>query len=186
MPDTHSPLRSAPRDWSEALSALPLDTPPAGGWNAVSARLDARRRSRWPLWAASAATLALALALPWRLERPAADVATAQAPAASSPSSAADPLEALYTESAQLEALLVFARDDRVSSGTAALVSEALDEQLSAIDLALMQPGLSRDEQLGLWQQRVEGLRAATGFESNRRWLAAQGGRYDAALVTLD
>jgi hypothetical protein len=25
-----------------------------------------------------------------------------------------------------------------------------------------------------------------TGFESNRRWLAAQGTRYDAALVAVD
>src|SRR5690606_35282274 len=92
---------SAPRDWRDALAALPLESPPSGGWRALLARLDARagvdlgaartpsRRARatsgscvarpismascvrraahrWPLWPASAAALALAIALPWR------------------------------------------------------------------------------------------------------------------------
>lgn len=104
-------------------------------------------------------------------------------PPATSP---ADPLEQLYFESAQLEALLAVARDDRVSSATAAVLAEAYEERLAAIDAALARPGLDRETQVALWQQRVEGLRSLTGFESNRRWLAAQGTRYDGALVLVD
>ena len=176
----------APRSWHDALAALPLETPPPGGWQAVAARLDARRRRPWPLWAASAAALALAIALPWRLQQvpsPAAP-ATGTGPAAVAP--ADGQLEALYAQSAELEALLGLSRDERVSSGSAALISQALDEQLGRIDLALIQPGLAQDERLRLWQRRVEGLRAATGFEGNQRWLAAQGSRYDTALVLVD
>ncbi|MCW5582161.1 MAG: hypothetical protein KIS72_12540, partial [Luteimonas sp.] len=97
-----------------------------------------------------------------------------------------DPFERLYAESAQLESLLAVARDERVSSGTAAALSGELETRLASIDAALMQPGLSRDQQLALWRQRVDGLRMLTSFESNRRWLAAQGTRYDGALVAID
>ena len=188
MPET-SVRPHAPRDWGEALAALPLETPPAGGWSAIAARLDAHRRSRWPLWAASAAAialaLALALALPWPSQERVPATGVVQVPAASR-AVEGDRLEQMYAQSAELEALLGLARDDRASSGTAALISVALDDQLGAIDMALMQPGLSREQQLQLWQQRVEALIAAAGFESNRRWLAAQGSRYDAALVLVD
>ena len=175
----------APRSWHDALAALPLETPPPGGWQAVAARLDARRRRPWPLWAASAAALVLAIALPWRLHQPPpASSTTGTRPAAVAATD--EQFEALYAQSAELEALLGLSRDERVSSGTAALISQALDEQLGRIDLALIQPGLARDERLRLWQRRVESLRAATGFEGNQRWLAAQGSRYDTALVLVD
>src|SRR5690606_775606 len=182
-----------PRDWCDAFAALPPESPPPGGWRALSARLDARAggspavrvRRRWPLWAASAAALALAIALPWRMSdemtpspRPETDVAVATA--------SVDPLEQLYAESAQLESLLAVARVDRVASATAAVLGDVFTDQLAAIDARLARPGLSRDAQLSLWQLRVDGLRTLTGFESNRRWLAAQGGRYDAALVLVD
>ena len=186
---------SAPRDWRDALAALPPESPPSGGWRALSARLDARTgvdlgatrtpSRRWPVWAASAAALALAIALPWR-QADEAVPAPRQATAADPATVAVDPLEQLYAESAQLESLLAVARDDRVASATAAVLGAALAEQLAAIDAMLARPGLSRDAQLSLWQQRVEGLRTFTGFESNRRWLAAQGARYDAALVLVD
>lgn len=184
---------SPPRDWFQAFAALPPEAPPPGGWHALSARLDARvhgvvrsrRRARWPLWAAGAMVLSLAVALPWRM---AIDPATPPATAVTQPpaTSTADPLEQLYFESAQLEALLAVARDDRVSSATAAVLAEAYEERLAAIDAALARPGLDRETQVALWQQRVEGLRSLTGFESNRRWLAAQGTRYDGALVLVD
>lgn len=178
----------APRDWHDALAALPLETPPPGGWQAMAARLDARRRRRIPVWAAaSAAALVLALVLPWRLQQPQRPAPAEEAQLQSASAAIDDErLEALYAQSAELEALLGLARDERMSSGTAALISEALDEQLARIDLALIQPGLAQDERLRLWQRRVEGLRAATGFEGNQRWLAAQGSRYDAALVFVD
>jgi len=186
MPDTIQPPQ-APRDWREAFAALPQDTPPAGGWNAIAARLDARRqRTRWPLWAASAAAVALAVVLPWRLQAPTADTPTPAGATAAATPVADDPFERLYAESAQLESLLAVARDERVSSGTAAALSGELETRLASIDAALMQPGLSRDQQLALWRQRVDGLRMLTSFESNRRWLAAQGTRYDGALVAID
>ncbi len=175
-----------PRDWHDALAALPLEAPPPGGWQAVAARLDTRRRRRWPVWAASAAALVLAIALPWRLQQLAQPASPAPAAPQAPLASADAQLEALYAQSAQLEALLGLARDERVSSGTAALISQALDEQLARIDLALIQPGLAQNERLRLWQRRVESLRAATGFEGNQRWLAAQGSRYDTALVLVD
>ena len=178
----------APRDWHDAFAALPAEASPAGGWNAIAARLDARRpRARWPLWAASAAAVVLAVALPWRLQTPTTDTAQPPPSAATAAAPAAgDPFERLYAESAQLESLLAVARDERVSSGTAAALSGELETRVASIDAALMQPGLSRDQQLALWQERVDSLRALTGFESNRRWLAAQGAHYDGALVAVD
>ena len=177
----------APHDWRDAFAALPQETPPAGGWNALAARLDARRpRPRWPLWAASAAAVVLAVALPWRLQMPATDTAPPVSATAGVVPAAEDPLERLYAESAQLESLLAVARDERVSSGTAAALSGELETRLASVDVALMQPGLSRDQQLALWQQRVDSLRTLTGFESNRRWLAAQGAHYDGVLVAVD
>ncbi|MGX5730885.1 hypothetical protein ACWKWK_10180 [Pseudoxanthomonas beigongshangi] len=67
MPDARQPGRPAPEDWGQAFAALPLETPPAHGWNRVAAALPARR-SRSRLWipAAAAACLALAIAVPWR------------------------------------------------------------------------------------------------------------------------
>lgn len=191
----HDPAR--PRDWREAFSALPLESPPPGGWDALSSRLDARNpdrmtprvrgRTHWPRWAAGAAAAAVALAivLPWPTVP---DTAPAPPPgtAASAAASADDPLEPLYAESARLEYLLAISRDERVSSATAAVLSETLEERLASIDAALAQPGLDQESQLALWQQRVDSLRALTGFESNRRWLVAQGTRYDAALVLVD
>ena len=187
MRDTRQPSH-APRDWHDAFAALPAETPPAGGWNAVATRLDARqRRPRWPLWAASAAAVVLAVALPWRLQMPApGPIATPTNANADAAPQAADPLERLYAESAQLESLLAVARDERVSSGTAAAVSGELESRLASVDAALMQPGLSRAQQVDLWQQRVDSLRTLTGFESNRRWLVAQGAHYDGVLVAVD
>ena len=177
----------APRDWHDAFAALPAEASPAGGWNAIAARLDARRpRARWPLWAASAAAVVLAVALPWRLQVPLTDTVPPASTVAGIAATAEDPFERLYAESAQLESLLAVARDERVSSATAAALSGELETRLASIDVALMQPGLSRDQQLALWQQRVDSLRTLTGFESNRRWLAAQGAHYDGVLVAVD
>ncbi len=187
MPDTRDHRQPAPDDWPRAFAALPPETPPPGGWDAIARRLDARRhaRSRAPLWLAAAAVLLLAIALPWRLQwfesgEPVAVVHESEAEATR------DPFDALYAESAQLETLLVAARDDRMASGTAALLAGELELRLAAIDAALMQPDLSREQRLGLWQERVEGLRTLAGFESSRRWRAAQGLQYRSALARID
>src|SRR3546814_19929041 len=57
--------------------------------------------------------------------------------------------------------------------------------QLAAVDAALMQPMVDPARRTQLWHERVEVLRAAAGFESTRRWLAANGERSGGALVRV-
>jgi hypothetical protein len=94
-------------------------------------------------------------------------------------------LDALYAESARLEALLALARDDRVASAGAALLASALDAQVAGIDARLAQPGLGETQRTSLWQARVDALRQAAGFESTQRVLASQGDG-GALLVSVD
>jgi hypothetical protein len=185
----------APGNWHDAFTALPLEAAPSAGWSAIATRLEAKqRRRRWSKWSlplAAAAVLLLALAPAW-WSRPTTGTAsppsTQSVARATSPGANADSaaLEPLYAESARLEALLQYARDPRVASGTAAAISAELDAQVGSIDAALMQPGLSVPRKTALWRERVQVLRAFAGFESTRRWLAANGERYDGALVRVD
>ena len=185
MPDTTT-RNAEPQGWNEAFAALPLERPDSDSWNRITAQLDVRRRQRWPVWLATAAALMLAVALPWRLGKQDAAVPPA-APAKVVVAAPVETLEQLHAESAQLEALLAMVRDERVSSGSAAVVAGDLDRQLANIDAALMQPALPRARQLALWRERVEALRSVVGFEGTRRWLASQGERYDdGALVQVD
>jgi hypothetical protein len=96
-------------------------------------------------------------------------------------------LEQLYTESAQLEALVAMARDDRVATtGTAAALASQYDAQVADIDGRLIQPDVTPEERTRLWRARVAALRELAGFESTQRLLAAHGERYDAMLVSID
>lgn len=190
MPDAYSQHGAAPDNWRDAFAALPLEQPPGDGWSRIDARLQARRRPQWALRFAAAAALVAAVALPLKLyhSRHLTDADPAGTPSASASPSQLKPaaLDQLYAESAQLESLLQVARDDRVSSAAAAAMSGELDARIAAIDSALMQPGLSPERQLWLWRGRVEALRSLTSFESNRRWLAANGERYDGAIARVD
>jgi len=190
MPDAYSQRGPLPDHWHDAFAALPLEQPPGNGWSRLSARLQARRRPQWTRRLAIAAALVVAVALPWRLhtsqDLPATDPPATPVATASAPESETASLDRLYAESAQLESLLQYARDDRVSSGAAAALSGELDARIAAIDTALIQPGLSPERQLWLWRSRVEALRSLAGFESTRRWLAANGQRYDGALARVD
>ncbi|QNN47590.1 hypothetical protein H9L17_05475 [Thermomonas brevis] len=115
--------------------------------------------------------------------------ATATSPRRIAPSRRARPesnLEPLYAESAQLEALLAVARDDRIASSGAAALTDSLDAELAAIDATLIQPGLDAPRRAGLWRQRVDTLRQLAGVETTRRLLSARGETYDAALVSID
>jgi hypothetical protein len=171
------------------LSTLAPESPPDGGWARVSSRLDARRfrRRHGRAWLAAAAALVLAVALPWQLPRvPDASPSATSGAATTAAAAGEDALQRLYAESGQLETLLQLARDDRVSSGTAAILASELDARIASIDAALMQPDLPPPRQLRLWQDRVDALRSAAGFEGTRRWLVAQGARYDAGLVQID
>lgn len=92
----------------------------------------------------------------------------------------------LQAQSAQLEALIAATRDDRVASASAAVMSSDLDQRLGLIDATLISASLPATQRLSLWQQRVGTLRALAGVESTQRWFAAQGERYDDALVRVD
>jgi hypothetical protein len=184
MPD--ATRHDAPEDWAQALSALPLESAPGDGWARLAPRL-APRRSRWRRpapWLAAAAVLALVALLPWR--GPVAPSGEDVDAAVAIDAAAGDPLADLHAESRELESLLRYARDERVSSATAAILAGELDDRIAGIDAALRQPGLAQDEQLALWRERVEVLRSAVGLEGTRRWFAANGTRYDAALVQVD
>ena len=189
MPDAYSKNGHAPEGWNDAFAALPLENPPGDGWSRLSAQWHARRRPRWVPRLAIAAALVLAVALPLGLRQrlqPAADGAPASVATASQAPSQPQTLDQLYAESARLEAVLQYARDDRVSSAAAAAVAGDMDARIATIDRALMQPGLSPEQQLWLWRNRVDALRSQAGFESTRRWLAANGGRYDGAVARVD
>ncbi len=181
MPDATIPDTRAPADWGAAFATLPQEAPPADPWPRVAARLAALRHRRWSLGLAAAAALVLAVVLPLRL----AQHAPTPAPATIANADAAT-LQRLQAQSAQLEALLAWARDDTVASGNAVAVAAQLDARVAAIDAALAEPGLSPQRQRTLWEQRVGALRSLTAFEANRRWLVSRGERYDVALVRVD
>ena len=181
MPDMHA-VRETPTDWGMAFAALPAEAAPADAWPRIAAQLDAQRSpSRRPLWLALAAALVVALAWPWHLQRDAAPPATTPVAATSHGT-----LDRLYAESAQLEALVAYARDERVASGSATALSARYDARIADIDAALAQPGLPVERQRALWTARVATLRALATFEANRRWLATQGEHYDGTLVRVD
>lgn len=296
MADDFDRAVSGPRDWSQALSALPAETAPTDAWSRLSGTLDApsvttRSHARRPLrvaWYAVAAAVAAMAAAPLinrsgdsaspspstvpiaetaapsavpphAHERPGASDATAAAvrrnevtsapqtaavpaavdtprrrsavrhgtapaasasqdareiaaaspdetraadgpsqpltgastgtghvPVAARAGTASDPLLPLYTEAAQLEALVALARDDRVASASGAVLTGELGARIGVIDALLAQPGLSSDERASLWRQRVATLRQLAGVESTERWLAAQGETYGDALVRVD
>lgn len=204
-----------PGSWSNAFAALPQETPPAQAWERVSAQLDRRRRNRVPAWAGFAAAAALVLAvIPWEpapvepsqarptetkpvepsharptethpVEPSHARLTEAPSKPKPEPEPSVARLYTLYAESAQLEALLAFARDDRVASAGAALLADELEARIAAIDASLAQPGLDDAGRERLWQARVDALRQAAGFESTQRLLASQG-YTDVLLVSVD
>lgn len=182
---------NTPGTWNEAFAALPSEQPPTDAWRQLAVRLPSRRRA--PAWIglAAAATLVAVLVAPWERREPRLDeggrIAASAAPTSAATASAApaSKLDTLYTESAQLEALLAVARDDRVSSASAALLSYEMDARIVAIDASLARADLTDDERLQLWQARVDALRQAAGFESTQRLLASQG-RSDVMLVSVD
>lgn len=183
MPDATLP-RQPPRDWNAAFAGLPLERPAADGWASVAAALRPSHRRQAPLWLAAAAALLLAAVLPWRSSLGPGPGATAVPD--DKVAGPVDPLAALHAESAQLETLLELASDNHAASGAAAVLGGQLEARVALIDGTLREPGLSRTGQLSLWRQRVDTLRAAAAFQSNDRWLTAQGDRYDGALVQID
>jgi hypothetical protein len=101
------------------------------------------------------------------------------------PNSGLDALPGLYAESAQLEALLVQLRDERVATGAASALTSQYESRVALIDASLSDPALQQPERIGLWQQRVDTLQQLVSFETTQRWLAAQGERYDGQIVAV-
>ena len=82
-------------------------------------------------------------------------------------------LDAIYTESARLEAVLAQLPDTTVGNVAMLAVSADLQDQVAHIDLALSQPALQESARAALWQQRVDTLRQLTGVEATQRWQVA-------------
>ncbi|WP_133500847.1 hypothetical protein [Cognatilysobacter terrigena] len=95
-------------------------------------------------------------------------------------------LDDLRAESARLEALVAYARDDKMQSAAAAMLTGDVDDRLHVIDAALSQAGLGDAERLDLWTRRVDALRELAGLEGTQRWLAAHGESYEDALARVD
>lgn len=94
-------------------------------------------------------------------------------------------LPGLQAQSAQLEAIVALARDDRVGNASELLTSE-LDAGIAAIDATLSQAEVTDADRQDLWQQRVDLLQQLAGIEATSRWLAAQGASNDTLLVSVD
>ena len=161
-----------------ALAELPLATPDASAWPMLATRLANRQatapRRIWPFAAAVAASL-LALALLPRGGVLAPENSTG------APVAATIPLDRLIAESARLESL-ISSSDVVSSSASAAVLSLELEERLQQLDARLAAAPDDAERQ-SLWQQRVALLRDYAGFESTRRWYAAEGRNLDVALV---
>lgn len=180
------PRHEAPAPTVEPSHARPVEPSHAR----LASRPDTTQRSMAPLYRDNEPThptvgaASAAITKPEDQRKPDVRIAADAAPTKPAPAKPA-PLDDLYAESAQLEALLTLARDDRVSSAGAALLSDELDAQVATIDASLAQSDLDDGERLRLWQARVDALRQAAGFESTQRLLASQG-RSDVMLVSVD
>ena len=243
MPDSRA-HRPAPRDWGDALAALPMETPPSDGWSTLAARLPptlsvrSARQRRWHRAAMMAAVMVVVSVPAWQFTRPAppatpgvverqasarpaavpthiygeasprvppseemprlaaetaavvdGDVGVVSPPdrnratAGHAPVVAArraepsgpDPLDALYAESAQLEAVLAQLPESQVANAATEALSAGLQDRVASIDAALSQPAVSSDAQADLWQQRVDTLRQLTGVATTQRWQVARG-----------
>jgi len=95
-------------------------------------------------------------------------------------------LQALYAESARLEALLQLTRDESVASAASAVLTDEADARVQLIDAALSQGTLTPARRTELWEQRVAALRDLAGVASTTRWLAAHGEQLEDAIVRVD
>ena len=159
-----------------SLRDLPLLTPPRSAWPALEAALAPRRPAvpRRAVFAfAAAAALACALLLPrWMTTPEVPNAALAQQPA---PSPAAAELKRLQQESAHLEGMIAWSRDDTVALGSFDSLADGLEERVAAIDGLLARDDLDPEAALPLWQERVLRLRQWLDLETTQQLLAANG-----------
>lgn len=153
----------------EALRALPLPAPPAGGWQALAARRRARYRRR-RVGLALAATLVVGIgigaSLRWILPPPAPDTTA---------------LMQLMRESARLEATLAWTGVPVVDTGDSALLDQQLAQRLSFVDLQLTDAGPADAERL--WAERVLLLRQRAQLAQARALLADGDGNAAASML---
>ncbi|TQM17514.1 hypothetical protein FB548_0899 [Pseudoxanthomonas sp. 3HH-4] len=160
---THQPAPPADKDspplYAEAAKGLPIPI----GTRATDAATTSSKLQRGTLPVARQ-----------RAARPTGDVDPAKAAAPP----ATDPLDALYAESAQLEAVLARLPESRMANAATEALSAGLQERVASIDMALSQAALPNDAQAQLWQARVDTLRQLTGVETTQRWQVARGEPY--------
>ncbi|MBD9479454.1 hypothetical protein [Pseudoxanthomonas sp. PXM02] len=94
-------------------------------------------------------------------------------------------LDALYGESARLEAVLAQLPDSGVTDAASIAVATGLQDQVAHIDVALSQPALPIDARTALWQERVDTLRQLTGVEATQHWNVAFGDIASASDTTI-
>ena len=163
-----NPSRGTP-PWSE----LALLAPPRSAWPALDAELT-RRRHRRLSWLAMAAVLAVVALLPRLLTSPPPQMSSEVSVTASGEDENAH-IATLMTESAQLEALIAWSREEDVESASAASLVMALEERVERVDLLLSRPDADPAAALPLWQERVLRLRQIAGLQSSQHLLAANG-----------
>lgn len=194
-PPTPSPATTAAASAPASATPAPAPTPvdPADAVATTASVAIAQRHTATTAAADASREPRARRVAPQRPMRDAGDrapaaVATAVEPAQGQPTqeSLEESLDTLYAASAKLESLLALTRDPRVESGPAAAIAADYEAALAEIDARLAQPGLSLDAQRTLWQARVGTLESVAGFESQFRLLAAEGGRFDGALVGID
>lgn len=163
------------------------------GERTMASGMPPGNRPRADAVAAEAATTSGALAAGGGAAAPAhaiepvdATTTASTSPESTSPESTTPEIDRLHAESAQLEALVALARDDRMSTGTVAALGGELQARVARIDAALVEPALAPEQRLGLWRERVQALRELAGFETTQRLLAARGEQYDGMLVSVD
>lgn len=187
---------------SATATSPPMDAPAATAAVLPRVRDDDSRQPARIATASTARGRALAPGRPPRT-RPRADAATTPgavvagrsaapvrtietAVAGTAAGSTTPELDRLHAESAQLEALVALARDDRMSTGTVAALGGELQARVARIDAALAEPSPAPEQRLDLWRERVDALRELAGFETTQRLLAARGEQYDGMLVSVD
>jgi hypothetical protein len=168
-----------------ALARLPLEAPVRDAWPMLAARVQAKRRRapRWPLALAASLLLGL-LMLPRMAASPDSAVVAANAANAGAPGNSQEArLADLMAESAGLERLLdAAATEHSAGSASATALGLAYEDQLHSLDAELA-ANTDPARTLPLWRKRVELLRGVAAVETSRRYVAAQGGNFDVALV---
>ncbi|GAB2523521.1 hypothetical protein [Lysobacter humi (ex Lee et al. 2017)] len=164
-----APRAAAVAEGPRMAAAVPVDQTTTARPAPRSARSDLPRRA--------ATTRRTVTARPTL----AADVAsiTDRSNDASPTTTPAADLAALRDESARLEALVAYARDETMASGPAAVMSAAVDDRLRLIDAALSQPGTDDRALAALWRGRVDALQELAALEGTQRWMAVHGASMD-------